>query len=241
MQRPIPIYIVASPNPKVGKTLIARVLIEFVQKAGRKVVGYDLPTRKSELAERFPHLVESVDIADTHGQMRVFDQLLVDRATTKIVDLGSGPFDLFFAVMEKIDFVTEARQHLIEPIVLYVADGEPETARTYADLRRRLKSTIFIPVHNEAVSVVFAPHDYVTNGIECGPIRIARLSYLVRRVIDRANFSFASFMTNGDSEMHQWIGPILTRFRELELQIFANRLTLFLNPANRQNFQIEER
>jgi hypothetical protein len=241
MQRPIPVYIVASPNQKVGKTLIARVLIEFVQTAGRKVAGFDLPTRKSELAERFPRLVESVDIADTRGQMRVFDRLLIDRTTTKIVDLGSGPFDLFFAVMEKINFATEARQHLIEPIVLYVADAEPETARIYAELRSRLRSTVFIPVHNEAVSVAFAPHDYVTNAIECDPIRIARLSYLVRRVIDRENFSFASFMTNGDSEVHQWIRPILTRFRELELQLFANRMALFLNSANRQNLQIEER
>ena len=32
--------------------------------------------------------------------------------------------------MDKIDFVTEARRRLIEPIVLFVADPETETART---------------------------------------------------------------------------------------------------------------
>jgi hypothetical protein len=128
------------------------------------------------------------------------------RTITKIVDLGSGPFDLFFAVMEKIDLVTEARRQLIEPIVLFVADPEAETARTYADLKRRLRSTIFVPVYNEAVSVTFAAQDFLANGIECGPIRIARLSYLVSRVIDRANFSFASYITEigGESEIHQW-------------------------------------
>jgi hypothetical protein len=61
--------------------------------------------------------------------------------------LGSGPFDQFFDVMENIDFVAEARRRSIEVIVLFVADPEPETARTYAELRHRLKPTIFIPVH----------------------------------------------------------------------------------------------
>ena len=62
--------------------------------------------------------------------------------------------------MDKIDFVTEARQRLIEPIVLFVADPETETARTYTELRHRLKSSIFVPVHNEAVSVTFAAGDF---------------------------------------------------------------------------------
>jgi hypothetical protein len=66
-------------------------------------------TRRSALAERFPHLVKSVDISDTRDQMQVSDR-------TKIVDLGSGTFDLFFAVMAKIDFVTEARRQLVEQL-----------------------------------------------------------------------------------------------------------------------------
>ena len=139
MLRPAPVYIVTSPNQKVGKTLIARLLIEFFQASGRAVEGYDLQSRKPVFAERFPDLVRSVDIGDTRGQMQVFDQLLADSTTTRIVDLGSGPFDQFFAVMDKIDFATEARQRLIEPIVLFVADPEPETACAYTELRHRLQ------------------------------------------------------------------------------------------------------
>jgi hypothetical protein len=117
-----------------------------------------------------------------------------------------------------------------------VVDREPETARTYADLKRRLKSTIFVPVHNAAVSVTFAAQDFLASGIECGPVRIARLSYLVRRVIDRANFSLQAISRRqAEGEVHQWIGPILTRFRELELHLFANRLAIFLNSGNGNN------
>jgi hypothetical protein len=154
MLRPALVYIVTSPNQRVGKTLIARLLIGFTQASGRSVEGYDLQSRKPTLAERFPHLVRALDIGDTRGQMQIFDQLLANETTAKIVDLGSGPFDQFFAVMDQIDFVTEARQRLIEPIVLFLADPEYETARIYAELRCRLKPTIFVPVHNEAVSSI---------------------------------------------------------------------------------------
>ncbi len=234
MLRPAPVYIVTSPNQKVGKTLIARLLIEFFQASGRAVEGYDLQSRKPALAERFPHLVRSVDIGDTRGQMQVFDQLLADSTITRIVDLGSGPFDQFFAVMDKIDFVTEARQRLIQPIVLFMADPETETARTYAELRHRLKPSIFVPVHNEAVSVSFAAGDFPASRVESGAIRVARLSPLVRRVIDRPNFSFGTYISEpgGETQVHQWIGPILTKFRELELQLLADRLATFLGGTN---------
>ena len=236
MLRPAPVYVVASPNQKVGKTLIARLLIEFFQASGRAVKGYDLPSRKPALADRFPHLVRSVDIGDTRGQMQVFDQLLADNTTTRIVDLGSGPFDQFFAVMDKIDFVTEARRRFVEPIVLFVADAETETARTYAELRSRLKPTIFVPVHNEAVSVTFAAADFPASRVACGAIRVARLSPLVRRVIDRPNFSFGAYITEpgGVTQVHQWICPIVTRFRELELQLLAGRLATFLGGLGNQ-------
>ena len=144
--------------------------------------------------------------------------------------MGSGPFDQFFAVMDKIDFVTEARQRLIEPIVLFVADPETETACTYTELRHRLKPSIFVPVHNEAVSVTFAAGDFPASRAECGAIRVAHLSPLVRRVIDRPNFSLGSYITKpgGQTQVHQWICPILTKFRELELQLLAGWLATFL-------------
>jgi hypothetical protein len=226
MLRPAPVYIVTSPNQKVGKTLIARLLLEFFEASGRAVEGYDLQTRKPALAERFPHLVRSVDIGDTRGQMRVFDQLLADSTITKVVDLGPGPFDQFFAVMDKIDFVTEARQRFIEPIVLFVADPETETARAYAELRHRLNPTTFVPVHNQAVSVTLTARDFPPSRVNCGTIRVARLSPLVRRVIDWPSFSFGTYITEpgGQSQVHQWIRPILTKFRELELQLLAGRL-----------------
>src|SRR5271155_2159177 len=239
MAQPAPLYIVTSPRPRNGKTLIARLLLEFLRHSRRPVVVFDLNPREPTLAERFPKLVWPVDIADTRGQMELFDRLIADTASTKVIDLGYGPFDRFFAIMGEIGFLQEARRRLIEPIVLFVTDPSASTARSYAELRRRLEAT-YVPVHNESVSVMFAKEDFPATRAECGLIRIPRLSPIVRGVIDRPNFSFSAFMTEqpgGATEVHQWVSEIFTEFRQLELRLLMGRLTSSLagSAAVRRN------
>jgi hypothetical protein len=233
MAQPAPLYIVASPRPRNGKTLIARLLMEFLRQSRRPLVGYDLNPREPTLAERFPKLVWPVDIADTRGQMELFDRLLADPASTQVIDLGYGPFDQFFAVMGEIGFVQEARRRGIEPIVLFVADAAASTARSYAELRGRLPAT-FVPVHNESVVLMLANEDFPPTRAEYGLIRIPRLSPLVRGVIDRPNFSFNAYMakqSGGPTEVHQWIGNIYTEFRDFELRLLMGRLSSSLDGA----------
>lgn len=227
MARPSPLYIIASPRPRTGKTLMARLLLEFFRQSGRPVVGYDLNPREPALTERFPELVWPIDIADTRGQMELFDRLLADSASTKVIDLGYRSFDQFFAVIHEIGFVREAQRRLIEPIVLFVTDQAATTARSYAELRRHLAAT-FVPVHNEAVSLIFASEDFPPTRAESGVVRIPRLSPIVRGVIDRPNFWFSDYITERrgwSTEMHQWVGEIITEFREFELRLLMGRLS----------------
>jgi len=234
MTQPAPLYIVASPRPRVGKTLIARLLVEFFYVGRRAVIGYDLHPREPALASRFPRLVSALDIGETAGQVQLFDRLVADSGHTQIIDLGYGSYDTFFTVMAEIGFVQEARRRAIEPIVLFVADPAAATARSYAELRRALPATTFVPVHNEHIAVMFEREDFPGTRAECPMIRIPRLSQIVRGVIDRPNFYFANYMSQqpgGPTEVHQWIAEIFTGFRELELRLLIGRLTSSLGQS----------
>jgi hypothetical protein len=234
MAQQAPLYIVASPRPRVGKTLIARLLVEFFRSNDRPLVGYDLDPREPVFAGYFPQLVSRVDITDTRGQMALFDRLIAGPSHTTIIDLGYTPFDMFFAVMTEIGFVQEARRRQIEPIVLFVTDTAPATARAYAELRRQLETTTFVPVHNESVSVMFNKEDFPPTRPEYGLIRIPRLSAIVRGVVDRPSFSFGAYMTErpgGPTEIHSWIGTIFTEFRELELRLLMGKLSASLGGS----------
>ena len=57
--------------------------------------------------------------------MALFDRILSDHWRTTVIDLGQGLFDQFFKVMAEIVFEDEARQKLIQPIVLFIATRPP--------------------------------------------------------------------------------------------------------------------
>ncbi|HTP91714.1 MAG TPA: hypothetical protein VMJ52_08270 [Xanthobacteraceae bacterium] len=223
-----PLYIVASPQPRVGKTLIARLLIEYVLSTDRPLAGYDLDPKEPSLIGFFPKLVRTADITDTLGQMALFDQLVANDSCTTVIDLGYSLFDQFFAVMAEIGFEIEARRRSIDPIVLFVTDSSRATARTYDELKRSLRDTNFVPVHNESASFIFAQKDFLPSRTEYSVIRIPRLSPVVRGVIHRPNFTFRAHMEDqpgGPSEVQSWITAIFTEFRELELRQLMGRVT----------------
>jgi hypothetical protein len=228
-----PLYIVASPRPRAGKTLLARLLMEYVLDNKRPLVGFDLNAREPMLAARFPALVWPLDIGDVRGQMELFDRLVADTASTKVIDLGSQAFEQFFGVMRDIRFVEEARNRGMDTVVLFLADPAVATARTYAALRQSLPA-ILQPVHNEAASAMIASEDFPPTRPECGTIRLPRLSQIVRGVIDRPSFSFNVYLAHqpgGPTEIHSWIADLYAQFRDFELRLLMARLNASLRRA----------
>jgi hypothetical protein len=238
MSNPTPIYIVCSPRPRVGKTLIARLLLEFFRADGRPLAGFDLHPREPGLAARFPNFVSVVDLADTQGEMALFDRLIAGDMRTKVIDLSYAQFDRFFEVMWEIGFMSEARRRGIEPILLFVADPASATVRAYASLRRRFAATAIVPVLNDNVAVMIEEKDFPPTRPESGVVHVPRLSPIVKGVIDRPNFSFAAYMEKqpgGPTEIHQWITQIFVEFRELELRLLLGKLSASLAHPQRRS------
>ena len=94
------VTIVASPRPRVGKTLLARLLTDFHMHEGRSVAAFDLNSGEGTLAQFLPEHAAASAIGDIQGQMALFDRLVADDDTTKVVDLGHESFESFFALAE---------------------------------------------------------------------------------------------------------------------------------------------
>jgi hypothetical protein len=217
---------------------VARLLIEYYRYSGRLIVGYDLDPREPTLAAYFPNLVSPVDITETRGQMALFDRLVGDDWRTTVLDIGYSQSEQFFKVMPEIGFEQEAARRGIIPIVLYITDSAPATARRYAELRALLPRTSFVPVHNEATAFMFIAQDFPPTRPESGMIRIPQLSPIVRGVIDRPGFSFSAYLgkrPGGPTEVHTWIDTIFSEFRELELRLLIGELESSLRGYAKQS------
>src|ERR1044071_6951438 len=101
------ITVVTSPRPRVGKTLIARLMADFHLHNGRAIAAFDINGDDSALSQFIPNHAAPADIGEIHGQMALFDRLVADDGTYKVVDLGHSAFKPFFDVAKQIDFAAE--------------------------------------------------------------------------------------------------------------------------------------
>ena len=229
MQRRTPIFIVTSSRPRVGKTLIARALTEYFCAQNRPVGAFDVNPDEFKLIDHLPAYTAAASLNDTRGEMALFDQLVLEDAVPKVVDLSHQLLDRFFSVMQQIDFMAEVRRRAIAPMVLFVADPDERSRRGYAMLKDRFPGLPLVPVLNESVQRVGAYRaHFPPTRLGGEPVSIPALSPVVRSVVDRQNFSFVTYVqkTNDKtSELYEWMGRVFISFRELEVRLLLGEIT----------------
>jgi hypothetical protein len=222
------ITIVASPRPRVGKTLLARLLTDFHSQEGRTVAAFDLNSGEHTLAQFLPERVVTANVRDINGQMALFDRLVANDDATKVIDLGHESFESFFAVAHQIGFVEEARRRSVAIAILFVVTPDQTSVEAYRNLRARFAQATLAPVHNELLGPAQHRDKYMLAGSGAAVlVHLPALAPGLRRHIDKPPFSFAnSNMGNAvgiplDShiELQRWLRRIYLEFRELDLRI----------------------
>jgi hypothetical protein len=217
------VTIVASPRPRVGKTLAARLMTDFHLYEGRKAAGFDLNSGAHRLAQFLPAQVAEAAIDDIHGQMALFDALVADDDGPKIVDLGADKFEAFFALAEQFGFVEEACARGIAPAVLFVLTPDRTSIEAYRGLRRRFPRMAVAPVHNEMFGPT-PPHDRYALSPNDPVVRLPMLAPALRRLIDTPPHSFAAVESadtpaDAQAELRRWLRRIYHQFREFDLRL----------------------
>ncbi len=217
-----PVYIICSPRPLVGKTLIARLLSEFLLLKNGTVAAFDINLKEPSLLEYLPGITETAEVDDTFGKMALMDRLIVNDALAKVIDLGFHAFDEFFKMSEEIGFMKEAARRGVAPVILFVADSDRASARGYATLQQQIPPNALVTVDNEYVVRGELPLDMTHGRI----LRIAALPVFLKTYIDRLTFSFTDYLRHekdSSTELHQWIRDNYLSFREVELNLILQR------------------
>ena len=216
------VYIVCSPRPLVGKTLIARLLCEYSAAQARRCHGFDINLKEPSLLEYLPKITETAEVDDTFGKMELMDRLIVNDGIAKVIDLGFHAFDEFFKMSEEIGFMKEAARRGVAPIILFVGDTDRASARGYAMLQQQIPATSLVTIDNEYVVRGELPPAFARNRV----LAIAALPVFLKTYIDRLTFSFTDYLRNekdSSTELHQWIRSNYFSFRELELNLILQK------------------
>jgi hypothetical protein len=238
-----PVFLICSPRPRVGKTLIARLLIEFFVFDGRSVTAFDVSPNDSSLSHYLPDCTVPATIGGIKNQMALFDRLIINDGTPKVVDLADGLFDPFFVLMQNIGFLEEAPKQFVSPIVLFLADRHRACAEAYREIWRRFPSALLVPVHNQAIMTAWHYSNFPTrlaNGI---PLRIPCLPRTLNSIVSKKSFSFTKFLdtpVNFPTELHEWIKQSFIAFRDLQLCILMENFRPLFHPKSTQGDEVRE-
>ncbi|MDP1584564.1 MAG: hypothetical protein Q8M18_14185 [Bradyrhizobium sp.] len=213
-----PVFIICSPRPLVGKTLIARLLTEFLLLKHGAVAAFDINLKEPSLLDFLPKVTETADVIDTFGKMQLMDRLIVNDGVAKVIDLGFHAFDEFFKMTGEIGFMKEAARRGVSPLILFVADTDRTSARAFPMLQQQIPPAALVTIDNEHIVRGELPPAFARGRV----LRIAALPVFLKTYIDRLTFSFTGYLRNekdSSTELHQWIRQNYFSFRELELNL----------------------
>ena len=217
-----PVYIIASPRPQVGKTVVARLVTEFLLLKNGNVTAFDINLKEPSLLDYLPDVTETADVIDTYGKMQLMDRIIIDDGMSKVIDLGFHAFDEFFKMSDEIGFMKEAARRNVAPIILYVADTDRMSGRSHEMLREQIPAANRIVVDNEFVVRGELPPSMSRGRI----LRMTALPTFLKTYVDRLTFSFTGYLRHekdSSTELHQWIRRNYFMFRELELNLILQR------------------
>jgi hypothetical protein len=226
-EKTTPLYVVCSPRRSVGKTLVSRLLTEYYLADYRPVAAFDLADEGPQLTDYLPGTTTIVDISDIRGQIFFFDRLISNNLYAKVIDLGHRAFKNFFAIVREIRFFEEACQHSIEPLILFIANSDPESAKTYTMLRHQFsEASSLLPVRNQ-IDASPIEHRDAFPGPNMAPVSldIPFLGLSLRALVEQHSFSFSGFWRapqadlpgSVDDELSTWVELVFSQFRNLGL------------------------
>jgi hypothetical protein len=145
------VLIVASPRPRVGKTLLARLLADHLSLNGEARRLFDTDAADLRLSAFFPDGTTVIDLERVPDQMTLFDSLTVEPAVSQVIDLTHRSFGKFFKLMQEIGFAAEARAAGFVTVIFYIPDSEPDSYEQGLALRDRFRDCGFVLVKNAAI------------------------------------------------------------------------------------------
>ena len=206
MARQPTIYIVCSDRHRNGKTLLARVLVDFLLIDGSDPYVLDADVPEGPLRAVFPGRTALVDLDEIRGQMKLFDTILASPGRDYVIDLPAAGTPVFCDAAVKLNFAAEARKQGFAIAVLFVIDKAPDSVAAAANVQSILLPDIFIPVRNAHVGSAYRapPRDLV--------IDMPALGRELANITDGRRFSFRAFMLGDETAIPRDLRPQLKDF-----------------------------
>lgn len=185
------VHIICSDQHRNGKTLLARVLVDFLMLDGRDPFCIDTDAPDGPLRSFFPGRTALADFAAIKGQMKLFDTILASPGRDYVIDLPARHTESFFHTARDLDFFAECAKTGFRVFVFFVVDNSFASLKAAYALQREKGIDLFIPVRNMLVRSHWPENE--------GALTLPFLAAPIASAISNRRFSLREFV-NGDPQ-----------------------------------------
>ena len=210
------IYIVASDQHRNGKTLLARLLADYLLLDGRDPFLVDTDAPDGPLRNYFPGRTALADFATIKGQMKLFDTILAAPGRDYVVDLPVRHLENFLAAAADLKFFQECKKLEFRVFFFFVVDNSFTSLKAAKAVQALAGIDLFVPVHNKLVRSTWPEEE--------GSLTIPLLPAAIASAIGNKRFSIRNFV-QGDvqgldeemtMELQNFLYEVLNNLSNLE-------------------------
>jgi hypothetical protein len=213
------IYIVASDQHRNGKTLLARLLVDYLMLDGHDPFIIDTDAPDGPLRNYFPGRTALADFAAIKGQMKLFDTILAAPGRDYVIDLPVRHTENFFAAERDLGFFSACHAAGFRVFLFFVVDQSLVSLKAAKLAQRYPGLDLFVPVRNMMVRSAW-PEDE-------GALSIPFLAAPVASVIGHRRFSFRLFVQGDTQGLSEDMVPVMQSFLYETLSNLSNLEPVF--------------
>jgi hypothetical protein len=184
------VYIVVSDQSRNGKTLLARILADYLLLDGKDPFLIDTDAPDGPLRHFFPGRTALADFEKIQGRMKAFDTIIAAPGRDYVVDLPQRHMLEFFTAVRELDFFAAAKAAGFRVIVFFIVDRATSSLRAARDVYGEKGFDLFVAVKNEFVGSAWPPDE--------GALVIPILPRDVALAISDRRFSLRNFVLGDD-------------------------------------------
>jgi len=193
------VILIGADKGGVGKTTVARTLVDYLTAQGIPLRAFDTEAPKGALYRFHPKITEIVDVTEVPGQMRIFDT--VSESNVTLIDVRAGLLSPTLRSLRDIGFLDSVKKGQITFVVLHILGSSIASLNEIEDTASFIGDANYFLVKNFINNTSFFEWDQATHSSyfkkkDAVAITIPKLNEMAFEQVELASVPFLTFVAN---------------------------------------------
>lgn len=198
------VIVVGADKGGVGKTTVARVLLDYLAANNVLTRAFDTETPRGTLHRFQPEQTSVVDLTSTQDQMRIIDTLNTAQVKVNVVDVRAGGLGPALEALRDTGFLDAVKEGELTFVLFHVLGSSISSLDEIGEIAHHVEDAHYFMVKNHVNDTTFFEWDPVTHRRyfekvkTAGELTIPKLNEMSYEQVEIAGTPFSTFVANKD-------------------------------------------